>query len=118
MMRTGPVDVKENGEYVVGIKSVFAQMHQKNEAKKKLEVLEAEREKLLQAANAPLKRKLESIEADQPAPKRLRKESQPQQEKADAPQESKPKLDKPKKKPAKPAPKFKQPKLSAFFKKI
>ena len=92
-------------------------MNQKNEAKRKLEVLEDEREKLLQAANTPLKRKLESIEADPPAPKRLRKESQPQQEKPDAPQ-SKPKLDKPKKKVAKPAPKLKQPKLSAFFKKI
>ena len=97
---------------------IHQQIHRKNEAKQKLELLEAEREKLMQAANAPLKRKLESIEADQPAPKRLRKESQPQQEKADAPQESKPKLDKPKKKPAKPAPKFKQSKLSAFFKKI
>ena len=113
MFRTGPAEVKEGDTYVVGIKSVIQQLNQKNEAKRKLEALELERELLMQAANAPLKRKAEVLEADLPPPKRVRKE------KKEKPKPRKPKpLEKQKAKAEKPAPKFKQPKLSEFFKQI
>ena len=74
----------------------------------RLEKLNLERQKLLEEIKAPLKRKLDIVEAEMPVPKRARKE--PSEEKP------KPKLQKPKLEKEKPAPKYKQKKMSDFFK--
>ena len=89
---------------VLDIKSVFQQPNRKQVEKEQLEKLNLERQKLLDEVNAPLKRKVDIVEAEMPDPKRARKE--PGEKK------SKPKLQKPK-----PAPKYKQQKMSNFFKK-
>ena len=72
MFRTGPCEVKEGETYVVGIKSVFEQLNVKNDAKRKLEALNEERQRLIEAANAPLKRKPEIAADVLPAAKRVR----------------------------------------------
>ena len=114
MFRTGPCEVKEGETYVVGIKSVFDQLNKKNEAKRKLEALNLERELLIAKANAPLKRKPQFLETDLPAAKKVQKA------KKDEPKAQKPKpiLGKKAEKPKKPTPKFTQPKINKFFKKI
>ena len=114
MFRTGPCEVKKGETHVVGIKSVFNQLNQKNEAKRKLEALDLERELLIEKANAPLKRKPEFLEADLPPAKKVQiaKKDEP---KAKQPKQS---LGKKAEKPKKPTPKFKQPKINKFFKKI
>ena len=114
MFRTGPCEVKKGETHVVGIKSVFNQLNQKNEAKRKLEALDLERELLIEKANAPLKRKPEFLEADLPPAKKVQK-AKKDEPKAKQP---KPSLGKKAEKPKKPTPKFKQPKINKFFKKI
>ena len=74
------------------------------------EKLNLERQKLIDEVKAPLKRKANIVQAEMPNPKR------PQNEPSE--KKSKPKLKKPKLEQAKPAPKYKQPNMSDFFKKI
>ena len=114
MFRTGPCEVKEGETYVVGIKSVFEQLNVKNDAKRKLEALNEERQRLIEAANAPLKRKPEIAADVLPAAKRVRIEPK---QKAQV-KKPKPSLGKKKEKAQKPKPKLKQQKMSDFFKAI
>ena len=99
---------------MVGIKSVFEQLNVKNDAKRKLEALNEERQRLIEAANAPLKRKPEIAADVLPAAKRVRIEPK---QKAQV-KKPKPSLGKKKEKAQKPKPKLKQQKMSDFFKAI
>ena len=64
--------------------------------------------KILEEIKAPLKRKLDIVEAEMPVAKRARKELSEEKPKT--------KLQKPKLEKEKPAPKFKQKKMFDFFK--
>ena len=113
MFDTGPVQSKDPSGEKVGIKWAFQQVAQRQEAQEKLEKMQLEMAQLQEQANAPLKRKPDASDAEPPAKKpridgKSLEVSQPEVAKDKA---------KPKPKP-KPKPKLKQPKLSAFFKKI
>ena len=99
---------------MIGIKDLFKQLNEKNEAKRKLEELNLERQQLLEKVNAPLKRKTDIATEVLPAAKRVRTEPKY----AAQSKKPKPSLGKKKEKPEKPKPKFKQRKMSDFFKQI
>ena len=73
-----------------------------------------ERGRFIKAANAPLKRISEFAAKVLPAAKRVRNELKHETQV----KKPKPSLGKKEEKPQKPKPKFKQPKMSHFFKKI